>query len=142
MDRDRELHEMADEGRALMRDYIKREDALELFEMLLESYKDAGTQNISTMVAIAPQEFNLSEDKEIADFNLELDGWRNDFMKIESADVAPFNHAHWIKHEGRNGAKDSIECSACGVWIDDMPRKTFCPNCGSIMYRYGEDNDD
>ena len=28
MDRDRELHEMADEGRALMNDYIKREDAI------------------------------------------------------------------------------------------------------------------
>ena len=61
---------------------------------------------------------------------------------VPSADVAPFNHGHWIKHEGRNGAKDSIECSACGVWIDDMPRKTFCPNCGSIMYRYGDEDDD
>ena len=62
--------------------------------------------------------------------------------QMPSADVAPFNHGHWIKHEGRNGAKDSIECSACGVWIDDMPRKTFCPNCGSIMYRYGDEDDD
>ena len=87
MDRDRELHEMVDEGRALMSDYIKREDALELFEMVLEFYKDSGLQNIKTMVAIAPQEFHLSEDDEIADFNFELDGWRNDFMKIESADV-------------------------------------------------------
>ena len=30
MDRDRELHEMADEGRALMSDYIKRTDALDI----------------------------------------------------------------------------------------------------------------
>ncbi len=66
----------------------------------------------------------------------------NELKLVPSADVAPFNHGHWIKHEGRNGAKDSIECSACGVWIDDMPRKTFCPNCGSIMYRYGDEDDD
>ena len=32
MDRDRELHEMADEGRALMSDYIKREDAIKAFD--------------------------------------------------------------------------------------------------------------
>ena len=63
--------------------------------------------------------------------------------RLPSADVAPFNHGHWIKHEAIiKGVKDSIECSACGVWIDDMPRKTFCPNCGSIMYRYGDEDDD
>ena len=61
---------------------------------------------------------------------------------IPPADVAPVRHGHWIKHEAiKKGVKDSIECSACGVWIDDMPRKTFCPNCGSIMYRYGDDDE-
>lgn len=98
-----------------MSDYIKREDALDIV-----------AHNCVN------GEITLNRYDKI------IDG----ICEIPSADVAPFNHGHWIKHEGRNGAKDSIECSACGVWIDDMPRKTFCPNCGSIMYRYGDEDDD
>lgn len=96
-----------------MSDYIKREDALELFEMVLDSYKDSGIQNIKTMVAIAPQEFHLSEDNEIADFNFELDGWRNNLMEIESADVAPIRHGHWIYDQC------DIVCSECGKAFSD-----------------------
>lgn len=87
-----------------MTDYIKREDALELFEMVLDSYKDSGIQNITMMLYIAPKEFNLSEDEEIAEFNSELDGWRNNFMEIESADAVPVVRCkdckHWLKGDG------------------------------------------
>ena len=114
-----------------MSDYIKREDALELFEMVLESYKDAGIQNIKTMVAIAPQEFHLSEDDEIADFNFELDGWRNDFMKIESADVAPVRHGRWDCDMG------GVWCSVCGEYSEG--EWDYCPNCGARMD--GDDNE-
>ena len=120
-----------------MTDYIKREDALELFEMVLDSYKDAGIQNIKTMVAIAPQEFHLSEDNEIADFNFELDGWRNNLMEIESADVAPVRHGHWIDDAG------ALRCSECGVSFPDLhplyENAAYCPNCGARMD--GESNE-
>lgn len=123
-----------------MSDYIKREDALELFEMVLDSYKDSGIQNIKTMVAIAPQEFHLSEDNEIADFNFELDGWRNDFMKIESADVAPVRHGHWIF----NKDEMSLHCSYCDEvfrfedaekdeCLDFMEYAKYCLACGTRM---------
>lgn len=123
-----------------MSDYIKREDALELLEMILEFYKDSGIQNIKTMVAIAPQEFHLSEDNEIADFNSELDGWRNDFMKIESADVAPVRHGHWIF----NQEDMTLHCSRCDEvfrfeetekdeCLDFMEYAKYCLACGAVM---------
>ena len=116
-----------------MTDYIKREDALELFEMVLDSYKDAGIQNIKTMVAIAPQEFHLSEDDGIADFNFELDGWRNDFMKIEPADVAPVRHGRWEKEYGY------YKCLLCNS-LDDFA-DNYCPNCGARMDGDGNEID-
>ena len=121
-----------------MTDYIKREDALELFEMVLDSYKDSGIQNIKTMVAIAPQEFHLSEDDEIADFNFELDGWRNNFMEIESADVAPVKHGHWIKISPAG----IYECSKCGknVMTSDIEAYEHCHGCGARMD--GDEDDD
>ena len=108
-----------------MSDYIKRDDVLELFEMVLDSYKDSGIQNIKTMVAIAPQEFHLSEDNEIADFNFELDGWRNNLMEIESADVAPVRHGRWDLD------MSDAWCSVCGEYSEgEYP---YCPNCGARM---------
>lgn len=39
--------------------------------------------------------------------------------------------ATWIYH---NGKSKSRECSSCGVWLNcDMPRNSFCPNCGADM---------
>lgn len=127
-----------------MSDYIKREDALELFEMLLDFYKDSGIQNIKTMVAIAPQEFHLSEDDEIADFNFELDGWKNDFTKIEPADVAPVRYGLWYADEDSR-----IVCSECKHGAPYMYKISdklvmqeltdYCPNCGARMD--GEDDE-
>lgn len=87
-----------------MSDYIKREDAVKIINSGISIDTDADKRYVNGL-----------------------------FRAIRPADVAPVRRGHWIKHEGRNGAKDSIECSACGVWIDDMPRKTFCPNCGARM---------
>ena len=115
-----------------MSDYIKREDARELFEMILESYKDAGIQNISMIVSIAPPEFHMSEDEEVAEFNSELDGWRNDFMKIESADVAPVRHGRWDLD--MSGAW----CSVCGEYSEG--KYHYCPNCGARMDGDGDDD--
>lgn len=119
-----------------MSDYIKREDARELFEMILESYKDAGIQNISMIVSIAPPEFHMSEDEEVAEFNSELDGWRNDFMKIESADVAPVRHGRWIVIDAEEPRR--YGCSECKRLSWHM--ENYCPNCGARMD--GDEGDD
>ena len=128
-----------------MSDYIKREDALELFEMVLDSYKDSGIQNIKTMVAIAPQEFHLSEDNEIADFNFELDGWRNSLMEIESADVAPVRHGRWDVREpmpmhdikGNLSWGNWYVCTGCGFATTaiegHITQYKYCPSCGARM---------
>lgn len=35
---------------------------------------------------------------------------------------------HWIMHDRHR------ECSKCGVWLlKDMPRNSYCPNCGARM---------
>ncbi len=44
----------------------------------------------------------------------------------------------WIRHLRTDlGPKlnDCIECSECRIWFstEDMPRRSFCPNCGSGM---------
>lgn len=38
---------------------------------------------------------------------------------------------HWIEH--KHGRIERIECSECGIWFlkADLPRKSYCPNCGS-----------
>lgn len=70
-----------------MSDYIKREDAKELFDMLLEHYHDTGVEVIRHTAAIAPKEFHISEEDDIADFSFEIDAWKKDFSNIQSADV-------------------------------------------------------
>lgn len=46
---------------------------------------------------------------------------------------------HWIKHEHPKGVF-SRECSVCNVWlVYDMPRNSFCPNCGADMRREEEE---
>lgn len=50
-------------------------------------------------------------------------------------DVAPVIHAKWIRHHAKFGeGGDHRECSKCNVWfIWDMPRNSYCPNCGAKM---------
>ena len=43
---------------------------------------------------------------------------------------------HWIRHETSLpiGVSAHRECSCCRVWFNwDMPRNSFCPNCGAYM---------
>lgn len=40
------------------------------------------------------------------------------------------NTGRWILHEMQRAR----ECSACKIWMNiDMPRNSFCPNCGADM---------
>ena len=82
MDRDRELHEMADEGRALMSDYIKRTDALDI----------VADNNVTG-------EITLNRYDKI------IDG----IYEIPSADVAPVRHGRWKEHQGYCEC-DQCEC--------------------------------
>ena len=125
-----------------MTDYIKREDAKELFEMLLEQYHDTGVEVIKHTAAIAPKEFHISE---IADFNFVIDRWKKDFSNIQSADVAPVRHGQFVPFE--DVFMDTCwECSECGLkfYLADggTPKENsynYCPNCGTRMD--GEEND-
>ncbi len=43
---------------------------------------------------------------------------------------------HWIMHDRHR------ECSECGVWLlKDMPRNSYCPNCGCRMESEVQDAD-
>ena len=102
-----------------------------MLDMLLEHYHDTGVEVIKHTAAIAPKEFHISEEDDIADFNFELDGWRNDFMKIESADVAPVRHGRWMDMKG------FWMCSECHK--DTLNLFSYCPYCGAKMDE--EEND-
>lgn len=112
MDRDRELHEMADEGRALMSDYIKRTDALDI----------VADNNVTG-------EITLNRYDKI------IDG----IYEIPSADVAPVRHGRFVPFE--DVFLDTCwECSECGLqfYLADggtpkENRYNYCPNCGAKM---------
>ena len=120
-----------------MADYIKREDAKELFEMLLEQYHDTGVEVIKHTAAIAPKEFHISEEDDIADFNFEIDGWKKDLSEIPSADVAPVRHGRWedeFKEDAEAFVKHRYVCTACSNW-QTYSKTAYCPNCGASMDR-------
>lgn len=108
MDRDRELHEMADEGRALMSDYIKREDALEQFD-----YYDLGeylTTQIRGMLMDVPS----------ADVAPIIHGdWKEEKITFNKwgGDVAT--------------EKTLWRCSVCGH--EDSILTNYCSKCGARM---------
>ena len=41
----------------------------------------------------------------------------------------------WIRHDSKFGeGTNHRECSNCGTWFNwDMPRNSYCPNCGAKM---------
>ncbi len=45
------------------------------------------------------------------------------------------NKGEWLHHKSTlTNVEDSRECSKCHVWLNwDMPRNSFCPNCGADM---------
>lgn len=119
-----------------MTDYIKREDAMKLLDMLLEHYHDTGIEVIKHTAAIAPKEFHISEEDDIADFNFEIDAWKKDFSAIPSVDVAPVRHGRWIDK------CDGAECSICGSFWEyaGVLDKNgiarifrYCETCGARM---------
>ena len=117
IDRDRELHEMADEGRALMRDYIKREDARSLIN--------------KSVSCLAPKvEVMGYKHGVVTGLNMACDI----VEALSSADVAPVRHGLW-----ECGEENSWWCSVCDMGFDLLngtPSENlyyYCPNCGARM---------
>ena len=52
-----------------------------------------------------------------------------------TADVRENVRGEWIIHKIKNHQFGGFrECNQCGVWLFlDMPRNSFCPNCGADM---------
>ena len=112
MDRDRELHEMADEGRAFMSDYIKREDATEVYSKLYWMHEG------------------------LLNFQEELGEVYDEIISIPSADVAPVRHGRWVVIDAEEPRR--YGCSECKRLSWHM--ENYCGNCGARMD--GDENED
>lgn len=116
-----------------MTDYIKKEDARELFYMLLEQYHDTGVEVIKHTAAIAPKEFHVSEADDIADFNSEINGWKNDFSSIPSADVVQVVRCKdciWLRYMENEEMEEFLDC--------DCPEGGGVPNDENFFCADGE----
>ena len=61
----------------------------------------------------------------------------NRHLNIDT-DVVPVRHGRWIDLERVGFATWETECSCCGVKAYKQFR--FCPNCGALMDKDGDDN--
>ena len=60
--------------------------------------------------------------------------WIDSELEV-TADVREVVHGEWIYHHNEELGKDYRECSVCHCWFNwDMPRNSFCQNCGAKMY--------
>ena len=55
--------------------------------------------------------------------------FKQDIEKVQTEDVAPITHAHWI-----NVGQVRNECSNChNVHVGIFSKTLYCPNCGAVM---------
>ena len=116
MDRDRELHEMADEGRALMSDYIKRENIAKYAGGLFRNETD------EKPIGYLMSEYQINS--------------------IPSEDVAPVRHGRWIEYGENKDGTHNICCSVCDGFFKSKGHANscytrnkyrYCHNCGARM---------
>lgn len=91
-----------------MSDFIKREDAIDIMKNLkrFSCFGDDGFVQIPMVYC--------------------------ELMKVAPADVAPFSHGHWIKHDPHcDGLAFLWNCSKCGAESEEGYR--YCPACGARM---------
>ena len=99
-------------------EYIRRENMLNAVEKL----------------DIIPSVDGMGIPTDVEDFRVQFLGT---VLKVEPADVAPVVHARWILR--KTDCNRYRECSACNVWLLwNMPRNSYCPNCGAKMEKDNE----
>lgn len=78
----------------------------------------------------------VDDTREALDMAIEALQREEHLVELEAKAVAIIKserHGEWIKHENPEGVF-SRECSECKCWFPwDMPRNSFCPNCGAKM---------
>ena len=69
--------------------------------------------------------------------------WKEHWEEVIKALEQEPKAGHWIRHYAPFGEEqDSRECSNCHAWFKwDMPRNSFCPNCGAKMAEPQESED-
>lgn len=77
----------------------------------------------------AKSEIRCGENKAYnADFTMGCEYAISVIERMLKEQVSTKKTGHWIMHEKHR------ECSECTVWLPkDMPRNSFCPNCGAKM---------
>lgn len=118
------------QGEVISDGYYALEMAIQALEQ--EPYEDC----VSRLNAIAAIR-NLYPDIPVIDIMGARRKWQDKYSQYIECEkeierlpsVQPkSNTGHWIMHDNHR------ECSKCGVWlIKDMPRNSYCPNCGARM---------
>ena len=101
------------------------------------------TKEITGWAELPESEEEISNEKAISNLNL----IRVAFVKAETKEQIKLINdtidkaiealkpetGHWIMHQ------DHRECSKCGIYfLKDMPRNSYCPNCGTRMTKSEE----
>ena len=92
----------------VMSDYIKREDATEVYSKLYWMHEG------------------------LLNFQEELGKVYDEILGIPSADAAPVRHGRWYKND-QDKLLMRIRCSICNKAIYSENHFAYCPNCGARM---------
>ena len=102
-----------------MAEYIKLEDAIEVFE-----WTDA----------------DVCEDfGDGCNFGFSREVVRDELKRVHVADVVPVRHARWVDRYGGKYINSLYECSLCegeALYGDEcltQKLSDFCPHCGAMM---------
>ena len=115
-------------------DYINQSDALQMAIDSLEKEHAANSEDAISRQAVMD---GLEKYHEGADLHIDGLTYAYDLVcKLPS--VSMEKTGRWIEH--KSYGISYIECSKCSVWFrrDNLPRNSYCPNCGARM---GEDGD-
>ena len=112
------------------------EEAVECFKLAVEALKTQPSEDCISRKAVLDSLHRYFAEG----FN--EDRWWNSTYVLDAINKAPSvtpqskeepqpKTGHWIEHQGT--FRPHIECSECSCWFlrEDLPRNSYCPNCGS-----------